>query len=47
MKSPKIHPRFYPSTLVLVLASQIPVPLFKKKNLSCQGNSSEQGIGKV
>lgn len=31
MKSPKIHPRFYPSTLILVLASQIPVPLFKKK----------------
>lgn len=32
MKSPKIQPRFYPSTLILVLASQIPVPLFKKKS---------------
>lgn len=30
-KSPKIHPRFYPSALILVFASQIPVPLLEKK----------------
>lgn len=40
IKSPKVHPHFNPSALILVFASQFPVPPLKKKkkNLSCQGN---------